>query len=236
MGVRQHDLLLLAIAQKVLTKLLCRLPPKTKLDQAQEHSYPCCCRVSRSKRKVWESASLPKNTRWKERFECDRPPCSSRGFVQISQNPFARCSKTPCSSRGFGGPCSSRRFGGDFWKVLQHFSGTVKRSQLRFLPRRQKAPRPRNSYQQSTGLPPPSRRTGNSALIRRNALALLGVASSGGKYCCSLQQKDQISSAENTSARQRGRLGHCSTVSRCRTELYSTEARAWPYQWPRNPE
>ena len=131
------------------------------------------------KRKVWESAGLPKKMRWKELFECDRPPCSSRGFVQISPNPIACCSKAPCSSRGFGGPCSSRRFGGDFWKVLQHFSGMAKCGQLGCLPRRQKTPRLRASYQQSTGLPPPSRRTGNSALIRRNALVLLGVAFSG---------------------------------------------------------
>ena len=83
-----------------------------------------------------------KHLRWKELFECDRPPCSSRCFVQISRNPFGCYSKTPCSSRDFGAPCPPLRFGGDFWKVLQHFSGTVKRGQLRFLPRRQKAPRP----------------------------------------------------------------------------------------------
>ena len=83
---------------------------------------------------------LPKNMRWKELFECDRPPCSSRGFVQIWQNPFVCCSKTPCSSRGCGGPCSSRRFGGDFWKVLQHFSGTVKCSQLGCLPGAKRLP------------------------------------------------------------------------------------------------
>ena len=30
---------------------------------------------------------------WQELFECDRPPCSSRSFVQISRSPFACCSK-----------------------------------------------------------------------------------------------------------------------------------------------
>ena len=120
---------------------------------------------------------LPKSMRWKELFECDRPPCSS-GFCSDFANPFACCSKTPYSSRGFGGPCSSRRFGVDFWKVLQHFSGTVKCSQLGCLPGAKRLP-DRDSYQQSTGLPTPSRRTGNSALIRRNALVMLGVASSG---------------------------------------------------------
>ena len=35
---------------------------------------------------------------------------------------------------------SSRRFGGDFWKVLQHFSGTVQRGQLGCLPGAKRLP------------------------------------------------------------------------------------------------
>ena len=151
--------------------------------------------------------------RWKELFECDRPPCSSRCFVQISRNPFACCSQTPCSSRGFGGPCSSRRFGGDFgkfWNTVLARSSAVSWGACpgaKRLPDRTPTPILPNRQQRHQ-----AKRVG---LLR------------GGVFwdCCWLQQKDQISSAKNTSARKMGRLGHCSTVTQRRTELFNTEAR-----------
>ena len=139
MGVRQHDLLPLAIAQKMLAKLLSCLgaaKPDTGPQLPMLLQWP----IQSLKEEGLGVCRLPKNMRWKELFECDRPPCSSRGFVQISRNPFACCSKTPCSSRGCGRPCSSRRFGGDYWKNLQHFSGTVKCSQLGCLPGAKRLP------------------------------------------------------------------------------------------------
>ena len=137
MCVRPHDLLPLAIAQKMLAKLLSRLgatEPGTGAQLPMSLQWPFQSLKE-------EGLGVCRPSQKCALFECDRPPCSSRGFVQISRNPFACCSKTPCSSRGFRGPCSSRRFGGDFWKVLQRFSGTVKCGQLECLSRRQKTPR-----------------------------------------------------------------------------------------------
>ena len=226
MGVRHLNLLPLAIGQKVLAKLLSCLgaaEPGTGPQLPLLLQWP----FQSLKEEGLGVCRLPKKMRWKELFECDRPPCSSRGFVQISQNPFACCSKTPCSSRGFGGPCSFRRFGGDFWKVFAtlFWHGELQSAGVGCLPGAKSSQTVKQlptKHRTPTPIPPNRQQRAHQA--KRVGHVRGGVRLLGGKYCCSLQQKDQISSAENTSARQMGRLWHCSTVRQRRTELYTTEA------------